>query len=63
MIGDTNSMKTGYCKNCRKITQWIKHCDFDYYLCATRGCFTQSKNPEKEELPKIEKSNHYFAYA
>jgi len=52
----------GYCKDCNKIVQWIKHADFNYYVCGTVGCNNRSKDPLKLKSPDVEKPEHYFSY-
>lgn len=51
--GDDEKM-IGYCKNCGREVQWVKHADFDYYICSSVGCFARSENPLKNKPKKID---------
>jgi len=55
-------MIEGYCKHCKKNVKWIKHADFDYYVCGTVGCNNRDKNPSQLKSPEINKPQHYFTY-
>lgn len=52
-----------YCKgrNCKKITEWIKHADLPYWICTARGCNRRSKDPSKEK-EIITKYENYFTF-
>jgi hypothetical protein len=52
-------MVKGYCSNCKKIVEWIKHADLDYYVCTIQGCNKRSKDPKKEKQPEINKNYYY----
>lgn len=53
--------KFGYCKQCKRVVQWVKHANFNYYVCGTEGCYNRSEDPDEEEEPTI-KPQYFHHY-